>query len=264
LDWVDLGDTVLRYELSGDRGPLLVLIHEIGGALESWDAVAQTLRREFRILRYDHRGFGLSGKVRGDVHFDDLLRDLAGLLDRLGVDEPCDLTGPAFGGGFALAFAAKYPKRTHRVLACSPTTSINAAGKVAMLARADAAERNGMRSLAEPSHAFSYPQCFREGDLGRYERYRRRWLANDPSSFAAINRMLAETDMENLLGDITCPCLIVAGSHDQIRPPAMVSALVNKIPGARYHEAPTGHFMPLHTPKLFSALAVEFFGEGRA
>ncbi|OYX85432.1 MAG: hypothetical protein B7Y84_15550 [Azorhizobium sp. 32-67-21] len=51
----------LRYEFSG-QGPDLVLVHEMGGSLESFDTLAALLAPRFRILRYDQRGAG--GSVR--------------------------------------------------------------------------------------------------------------------------------------------------------------------------------------------------------
>ena len=39
-------------------------MHEMGGTLDSWDAVAPRSAENFRVLRYDQRGAGLTEKVR--------------------------------------------------------------------------------------------------------------------------------------------------------------------------------------------------------
>ena len=36
MNFVEVNGTALRYEMSGSGAPTLVLIHEMGGTLESW------------------------------------------------------------------------------------------------------------------------------------------------------------------------------------------------------------------------------------
>ena len=59
-------------------------MHEMGGTLDSWDAVAPALAETYRVLRYDQRGAGLSEKVRqpysNDTAVDDLHFHFAGRL----------------------------------------------------------------------------------------------------------------------------------------------------------------------------------------
>jgi len=65
MDFIEVNGTALRYDLTGSGASTLVLIHEMGGTLESWDMVLPMLSAKRRILRYDTRGAGLSQKVRG-------------------------------------------------------------------------------------------------------------------------------------------------------------------------------------------------------
>ena len=65
MNFIEVNGTALRYELSGNGGSTLVLIHEMGGTLESWDLVRFRLAGKRRVLRYDTRGAGLSQKVSG-------------------------------------------------------------------------------------------------------------------------------------------------------------------------------------------------------
>ena len=43
MEFLELNGTSLRYELKGSKGPLVVLIHEMGGLLENWDEVVPAL-----------------------------------------------------------------------------------------------------------------------------------------------------------------------------------------------------------------------------
>jgi len=96
------------------------------------------------------------------------------------------------------------------------------------------------------------------GDIARFERFRTRWLGNDPSSYATIWRMLAAADMQGELARLTCPVLVIGGSFDRVRPPPLAEAVANAIPGARYVEIRTGHYMSVQTPGLLSDCVDEF------
>jgi len=64
--------------------------------------------------------------------------------------------------------------------------------------------------------------------------------------------MLAGLDMQDELVRLHCPVLVIAGSLDRVRPPALAQATAKTIPGARYVEIPSGHYMAVQTPDLFS------------
>lgn len=96
------------------------------------------------------------------------------------------------------------------------------------------------------------------GDGRRFEQFRARWLGNDPSSYATIWRMLANAEMQEALGEIKCPALVIGGSLDRVRPPAIAQEVATTIPGARYVEVRTGHYMAVQTPDLVANCIDEF------
>jgi 3-oxoadipate enol-lactonase len=256
MEWIETNGVVLRYELSGTGRTPLLLIHELGGSLEFWDPVLPAFQPAFRVLRYDLRGFGMSEKVK-ILRLDDMLGDMVGLLDALAITEPCHVVGPALGAGLALAFAARYPARVRCLVVSSPATGVPAERRAQSLQRAELVERSGMRASVEQSLSRSYPERFR-GHRQRFEQYRQRWLANDPEGFAAINRMLTEMDLSQQYSRITCPTLVIGCTYDTIRPPQDVEVIARQIPGARYVETASGHFMPHQTPELFVETTLPF------
>ena len=82
--------------------------------------------------------------------------------------------------------------------------------------------------------------------------FRARWLANDPSSFAAIYRMLADMDLSGELPSIKCPVLVIGGEFDRGRPPSVVEPIAKAIPGGKFKVLPTGHYAGLQTPELIA------------
>jgi 3-oxoadipate enol-lactonase len=260
MNWVEANGVVLRYQLGGAGRVPLLLIHELGGSLEFWDPVLPALQQAFSVLRYDQRGFGMSEKVR-TLAIDDMVGDIAGLLEAVSITEPCHVIGPALGGGIALAFAARHPSRVRHLVVSSPATGVPPERRPPLRERAALVEREGMRASVDHSLARSYPERFR-GDRQRFEQYRRRWLANDPHGFAAINRMLTEMDVTQEFARVKCPTLMIGCTHDVLRPAHEVKALASQIPGARYVEVPSGHFMPHQTPELFLDTVLPFLRAG--
>jgi 3-oxoadipate enol-lactonase len=258
MEWIEANGASLRYDLSGSGSETVVLIHEVGGLIESWDDAVGAFQRAFRVLRYDQRGFGLSEKTRV-ITMDGIVADLAALLDALGLRAPVHLAGCAMGAAIALAFAGRHPRRVSRVVAASPATWANTV-RVGSQSRVDQFERDGVRAVESVSLSASYPEIVRRLDPARFERFRRRWVGNDPAAMAAMLRMSTNPafDLSADLARITAPTLVIGCRHDGIRTPDMVAKAAAAIPGARYVEANTGHFMAVETPDLFTELAVPF------
>ena len=193
----------------------------------------------------------MSQKVRGRLGIDTMADDIAALLDALGIADKVALAGIAVGGAIALHFAARYPERTSAVAVGSPATGIAPDRREAALERVAAIEAAGMAFAVADSMLNGYPPELR-ADSKRFEQYRARWLGNDPASYATIWRMLADMDMQGELTRLHLPVLVIGGSLDRVRPPALAKAVAEAIPGARYIEAPTGHYMAVQTPDLIA------------
>src|ERR1700674_5616659 len=184
MNFTEVNGSALRYELSGARAITLVLIHEMGGTLESWDFVLPMLSTKRRVLRYDMRGAGLSEKVRGNLAIDMMAADLVSLMDTLGITGKVALAGMAVGGAIALHTAALFPNRVAALAVSSPAIGIAADRRATMLARIERMEREGLRAVLDTLDSASPSELRR--DAGRFASFRARWLGSDPASFAAI------------------------------------------------------------------------------
>jgi len=256
MNWMEVNGTALRYELSGAGPTTLVLIHEMGGTLDSWEQGLGALNNSRQVLRYDTRGAGLSEKISGAVTWDIMAGDLTALLDALRIGKVA-VAGIAVGAGIAVHFAARHPERVAALVLHGPATGVTAERRHQSLERAAAVEAGGMRGVVETSLANSYPPVVRH-DPDVFRQFRARWLGNDPQSFAAINRMLAAEDITPELAAIACATLVTAGTHDPLRPPAVIEPLSKQIRGAEFLELNSGHFASVQTPGSMSQ-AVHYF-----
>jgi 3-oxoadipate enol-lactonase len=260
--WVDLDRVSLRFITNCPAGaetrPTLVLLHEMGGSIETWDRVFALLAPQHRLLAYDWRGAGHSEKVSTPVALEDHVGDLAALLDALHFRTPVVLAACAVGCAIAVAFAARWPERVAGLVLLSPALGVPEGDREARAAIVEAFERDGMRPHAEASLRGGYPERFRSGQEARFAEFRARWLANDPAGFAATYRMLIGLEMAPLLNAVACPAIVVGGEFDPVRTPAYASDVARSIPRAEFVAVPGGHHMPHQIPALVSDLIETF------
>ncbi len=260
MPFIEVNGAALRYDVTGSGTKTLVLVHEMGGTMESWDDVLPALSQGRRVVRFDTRGAGLSEKIRGTADIDTMADDIAALLDALGITEKVAIAGIAVGAAIAIHFAARHANRTAALIPMGPAAGVVPEKKAATMAGADNMEKNGIRAGIEAVLALSYPDLLR-GDKARFQRVRAQRLGNDPGSQAAIARMLATMDLSADYPRITCPTLFLAGKHDGLRPPAVVEPLVGLIKGARFEALETAHFMSQQTPDLVIDRMTRFLAE---
>ncbi len=124
MPFKDANGVSIHYELAGARGPSLVLMHELGGTLNSWDAVAPRLAGRFRVLRYDQRGSGLSEKVRQEFTNDTLVADFEALAKQVGLAAPYHFVTVAAAATQALRFLEMHPDQVGALVLCNPAPGV--------------------------------------------------------------------------------------------------------------------------------------------
>jgi 3-oxoadipate enol-lactonase len=254
--FVEANGVSLHYAVAG-AGRSVVLMHELGGTLNSWDGIAPRLAAHHRVLRYDQRGAGLSEKVRHDFTNDMLVEDFEALAAALALPPPFHFVTVAAAATQALRFAEKYPDCVAALVLCNPAPGVDPSRAAALDERAAFAAREGMRASLPTTLALSYsPQL---GDRAAYEAYLGRYLANDPVCFGFAFRALARINMLHMLPQLRCPVMVVAGRHDTVRPHAGSTELAKKIPSARFELIEDGgHFLPTQAPGALTALLEDF------
>ncbi len=259
MTWLDVNGVSINYRMEGNAGgPLVVLLHEIGGTLESFSAVVPSLSPGYSVLSFDQRGSGLSEKVRGQIGIDDLVDDLAELISTVAGAQNCNLVTVAAAGLQALRFYERYEDRVDSMTLCNPALGVDASRASALVERADFAEKNGIRAGLDATLEKSYQLELRDDEV--FPAFRGRYLANDPYGFAEANRVLAMTDMRHVLPGLRRPVMVVAGRQDQVRPFEGSQEVAEKILGSRFELIDGGHFLPITSPRTLGILLIDFLG----
>ena len=94
----------------------LVLIHGTGSSLHTFNDWAEELKKDYRVIRMDLPGYGLTGPFpEPDYSIDAYVGFIEQFLDSMGVDK-CLIGGNSLGGHIAWRFATEYPKRINKLI----------------------------------------------------------------------------------------------------------------------------------------------------
>jgi pimeloyl-ACP methyl ester carboxylesterase len=115
---VDVNGGTLYYEVLGKGAPV-ILIHGGFGDRRMWDDQFVPLAQAFKVIRYDHRGFGKSPAAPNAYSPVD---DLVKLMDHLDLKR-ANLVGNSMGGTLALDFALLQPMRSGAIVVIASTAA---------------------------------------------------------------------------------------------------------------------------------------------
>ncbi len=262
--------TELHVELFGDdEGPTLVLVHGWTEALRYWVYVIRRLSDRFRIVAYDLRGHGRSGRAPGDdyslARFGD---DLEAVLQAtVPSGERAVVAGHSLGGMSIAAWAEHHevsPRVSGAALLFTGIGGLVGGQLVVHVPRF-------AQALADPVSRYAFLGA--RGSLPRVStpvsyaavRYVAFGPSATPAQVAFFERMLVacpsavraraglamqDMDLYHVLPRLTVPTLVMAGEDDRLTPPTHARRIAEELPDLfELVVLPeTGHMGPLERP----------------
>ncbi|HQY30891.1 MAG TPA: alpha/beta fold hydrolase [Thermomicrobiales bacterium] len=252
-------DTAIAYDRIGS-GDALVLLHAGLGDRRMWDDQSYALGARFEVIRIDARGFGETRQTETPYSS---VNDVLAVLDDCGIQQS-HVLGLSMGSATALAFALAHPTRMRSLILvgagigvpASPTLRANWAevdrlmedGKID-----DANELEMQMWFDGPTRA---PENVNSAARQRLADMNRALLTRDDafdSEFAPV------PPVEERLGDIGCPTLVMWGDSDIDRVQEAGPMLTQKLPNAKSMVLKnTAHIPNMEHPAMFNALVLEF------
>jgi pimeloyl-ACP methyl ester carboxylesterase len=114
------GGADIHYLRTGGAGQSLVLLHGLSGSGACWSPVARALEGDFDVVMPDARGHGRSSAPLNGYRYDDLARDVVGLIGALKLTTPV-LLGHSMGGMTAAVAASQRGALIGGVILVDPT-----------------------------------------------------------------------------------------------------------------------------------------------
>ena len=238
----------MGYDVIGDEGTPIVLIHGFGLNREIWKKMAESFLIPHRVILPDVRGHGESDAPEGAYPMRLLAEDILSLLDFLKIDNAA-ICGHSMGGYITLAFAAKYPDRLSGLgLITTRAEADSVKNRADRYQMVDKVKQDGSIVLAESlAPKLTKDEKIREKSYDML-------IKTDPVGIIGVLQGMAERpDRRDFLSKIRVPSLVIAGDQDQIIEVEDARKMSQSIPKSRFHLVPgAGHMPMLEEPKLTS------------
>jgi pimeloyl-ACP methyl ester carboxylesterase len=189
--------------------------------------------RTWRAIVPDLRGYGESTVVSGKTTLDIFASDIAGLLDKLGIQDVV-ICGLSMGGQIVMEFCRLYPERVRGILlAATFCRAETEEGRRQRAAMADRLLKEGMAPYAEevlpkmvtPANLIALP--------GVADQVRGMMRGTNPNGAAAALRGRAERpDYAETLARLDVPALVVVGDKDAFTTRAEAEQMTTLLKGS--------------------------------
>ena len=251
-DFLEIKGSRIYFEIAGE-GEAIVFIHADGMDSSMWDEQFDYFKQNYRVLRYDIRGFGQSDIPSNHPY--SFAEDLDILLQHLSIDKT-HVVGLSLGGAIGIEFALLYP---NKVLSLTLADSgiagsgfsqkfLDDLNKIIILAKAS--KYTEAKAAWLELDIFSYSRTLSkvwsriEGMVTNTSGYR--WYGNNQPIDL---QPLAADQLQNILA----PTLIIIGEHDIADFQEKVPFLHQKIKNSRVVTIPdAGHVSNMDNPERFN------------
>jgi len=199
------GELDLNFMSGPDGFHPLLLLHGITGRWQDFLPIMPQLVLHHTVFAIDFRGHGESDRATDGYSFAKYAKDIVA-FEKSKLDQPAVLIGHSLGGAVAVYIAANYPELTRAAVLCDPALFAEAL-RIPEWSEAFSAWR---QIAGEPFEEI----CSLQNPQNAFDRRRARDLSKlDPKVLEDLNTYWDSFDLEYLLGQISCPVLLVYGNY---------------------------------------------------
>ncbi|MDO4613142.1 MAG: alpha/beta fold hydrolase [Actinomycetaceae bacterium] len=201
-----------RIDGAADK-PVLLLGHSLGSSPAMWDEVVPHLVGDLRVVRYCLPGHGGApvAPVDGPLTMSDVLGALARTLETLGIAR-AHLAGLSFGGLTALAAGIARPDWLSSIAVMSSGPATLPLDQ--WPAKAERVREEGTESLLDATFERWFTPDARAQHPRVWRAIRDDFAACADEGYAQCCEVLGATDLDERVGEITCPTLIISAEND--------------------------------------------------
>jgi triacylglycerol lipase len=255
------GQTIHYFDMGS--GPVVVLLHGLGSRKEDWLPVLEPMAQKYRLLVPDQIGFGRSDKPLLDYGIQTYVDFLNEFLRQLKV-EKASLVGESLGGWIAALYVSEISGGAH-LIPVEKLVLVDAAGlkQDKPIPNLNPSSLVDMRVMMEA--VFFDTSWLNEDALRKI--FTDKLAAHDGYTVRSLlgNPALGTERLDERLGNIKVPTLVVWGKQDKLLPIASGERYAAGIAGAKLVSFDKcGHVPPIEKTEEFLAAVTAFLGSGAA
>lgn len=248
---------VLHHAVRGDTSkPALVFSNSLGTDFRIWDAVAERLSNDYRLIFYDKRGHGLSEATPAPYSMTDHVEDLTALLDHLDVEHTA-VVGLSVGGMIAQGLAARHPGRVAALVLCDTAHKIGTDD--IWNERIETVTTKGIAAMADAIMQRWFTPAYRSPDNPDFVGYTAMLTRTTVDGYAGTSAALRDCDLTESTRALTLPTLLICGDQDGSTPPELMRTTADLIEGSQFEVvADAGHLPCIEQPEKTANLIATF------
>jgi len=144
-----IGDFAVNVETSGnENGPVVMMGHSLGCSGRMWDPQMSVLEPDYKVVRLDMRGHGLSDQPDGPYTLESLADDVIAVMDELSINR-AHWVGLSIGGMYGQSLLLRYPSRFISAVLCDTMSVLPSGGMQLWEDRLAKIDADGLPSIAE-------------------------------------------------------------------------------------------------------------------
>ena len=259
---VSVGEFQLNCEIDGkEDAPWVTFSHALGNNLTLWDEQVNILKKDYRILRYDHRGHGGSDAPPGAYSFNDLMRDACTLLDHFEIQKT-HWVGLSIGGMLGYGMAQNHGDRLLSLVACDARPDAPPDYAAYFQYRIDTVRKSGMEGIVEPTIQRWFTPEFVAANPPSLDKVREMLRSTNPVGHEGCCEALKLLAFGSGLRKVQVPTLIIGGAQDKGAPPEALAEAAAVIPNCRHVVVNgAGHITNIENPEAVNGSLTAFLKE---
>lgn len=274
-----------RYEISGNVNAAepIIFLNGIASSLETWAALGDFFKDDYKLLAYDYRGQWFSEITPPPYIFDMMAQDLYELMKTNGMSR-AHFVAHSLGGEVGMTFAVEYPDLCQSLTLMTTASEIQpvlyyqvlrwkmaAIEAMALFDQVGEASSEITKEIGNRFFHYLLPEVYSNNfiknkqDIFEARRKIFETLAhrNFYQGFVYLCDMffnlLDKEKLTEVIHDISCPTLVIAGGQDILKCPPYSEVIVNHIPNSEYVLSPdAGHGVPLEKCEIVGHLLKGF------
>lgn len=213
------------------EGPWVTMSHSLACNLSMWDEQAALLAKNYKVLRFDTRGHGVSDAPAGAYTLEQLADDVHGLFTELGIRQT-HWVGLSMGGMIGEAYALKYPGMFRSMVLADTSARQPPAAEKIWQERIRTAQEQGMEPLVQGTLERWFTAPYRNAHPEVIARIGADIRNTPVAGYAGCSAAIAKLDLLDRLPEIDCPALVIVGAEDQGTPPEMARQIHANLRGS--------------------------------